>query len=212
MSKRRKKSRIHWRQSQGRDPFFQRAKQEGYRARSAYKLLQIQERFHILRRGQTVLDLGAAPGSWSQVAAQIVGETGRVIAVDLQPIEPIQGVRTLQGDISAPEVQAQLLDASGGAADAVLCDAAPSTSGIRDRDHALSVELVRAALQVARRTLKQEGHFVTKVFEGGDLPQLLADLRRSFSSAKPFHPKASRQESREVFLVCSGFKADPPGD
>lgn len=208
MSKRKRKSQEHWRQSQREDTYFQRAKQEGYRARSAYKLQQIQEKFEVLRRGQIVLDLGAAPGSWSQVAAQIVGSVGKVIAVDLQPIEPIPGVVTLEGDLTAPEVQAQIVAAAGGPVDVVLSDAAPSTSGIHLRDHVFSVELVRAALALAGQVLKPGGHFVAKVFEGEDLPQLIVDLRREFERVKPNYPAATRREGREVFLVCTGFKEE----
>jgi 23S rRNA (uridine2552-2'-O)-methyltransferase len=206
VSKRKGKSQGHWRQSQREDLYFQRAKQEGYRARSAYKLQQIQERFGILRRGQAVLDLGAAPGSWSQVAIQIVGSAGKVIAVDLQAIEPIPGVVTLQGDLTAPEVQAQIVAAAGGPLDVVLSDAAPNVSGIHLRDHVLSVELVRAALALARQVLKPGGHLVAKVFEGEDLPQLIADLRLDFDRVKPNYPAATRREGREVFLVCTGLK------
>jgi len=153
-----------------------------------------------------VLDLGAAPGSWSQVAAQIVGGSGRVIAVDLQPIEPIPGVMTLEGDLTIPEVQAQIVAAASGPVDVVLSDAAPNTSGIHLRDHVLSVDLVRAALALARQVLKPGGHFVAKVFEGEDLPQLIVDLRREFERVKPNYPAATRREGREVFLVCTGFK------
>lgn len=199
------KSGTHWRKRQGKDRYFQKAKAEGYRARSAYKLLQIQEKFHILHKGQMVVDLGAAPGSWSQVAAEIVGDTGGVIAVDLQAIEAIPGVATLQGDITAPDVQARIVRAAGGPVDVVLSDAAPSTSGIHERDHALSVELVQAALAVALRSLRPGGSFVAKVFEGEDIPPLLAQLRRHFALVKPHYPQATRQESREMFLVCKEF-------
>ena len=209
VSKKRRKDSTHWRKRQSDDPFFQRAKAEGYRARSAYKLLQIQEKFRILRKGQSVLDLGAAPGSWSQVAAKTVGRSGQVLAVDLQPIDPIPGVQTIQGDITSPEVQAQMLEATGGQVDVVLSDAAPNTSGIRDRDHALSIELVYAALDVAQRALKPGGHFVAKVFEGEDLPQLIVDLRQSFATVKPFYPEATRREGYEVFLVCKDFRSKP---
>ena len=205
MSKRRGKGGAHWRKRQGDDRYFQKARAEGYRARSAYKLLQIQEKFHILRKGQVILDLGAAPGSWSQVAGQIVGSTGRVIAVDLQAIEAIPGVIALQGDITAPDVQARIVEAAGGPVDVVLSDAAPNTSGIRERDHALSVELVQAAFDVAQRSLRPGGCFVAKVFEGEDIPQLLAQLRQHFALVKPHYPQATRQESREVFLACKGF-------
>jgi 23S rRNA (uridine2552-2'-O)-methyltransferase len=205
MAKRRRKGRQHWRKDQQADPYFQRAKAEGYRARSAYKLIQIQERFRILRKGQAVLDLGAAPGSWSQVAVKTVGGAGRVVAVDLQAIDPIPGVTAIQGDMTTAEVQAQAIEAAGGPVDVVLSDAAPNTSGIRLRDHAFSVALVYAARDIARQVLKPGGHLVAKVFEGEDLPQLIADLRQDFGTVKPFYPKATRREGYEVFLVCRGY-------
>ena len=202
MPRRRKKAQPHWRENQREDPYFQQAKAAGYRARSAFKLLQIQEKFHILQRGQRVLDLGAAPGSWSQVASQIVGPSGQVVAVDLQAMDALPGVVVLQGDMTAVEVQAQILQATGGAVHAVISDAAPNSTGIRLRDHVLSVELVRAALDLSQRVLRPGGHLVAKVFEGEDLPQLILDLRQVFEKVKPHYPAATRREGREVFLVC----------
>jgi len=209
MPRRRKKGSTHWRQQQSADPYFQKAKAAGYRARSAYKLIQIQKKFDLLHAGQTVLDLGAAPGSWSQVATKQVGRKGHVIAVDLQAIEPIPGVTTIQGDIATADTQAQMLAAAEGPFDVVLSDAAPNTSGIRLRDHAFSVALVYAALDVARRSLVPGGHFVAKVFEGEDLPQLIVDLRQFFATVKPFYPEATRREGLEVFLVCKDFQSHP---
>lgn len=206
MSKKKGQGQSHWRKNQQSDLYFQKAKADGYRARSAYKLIQINDKFKMLSKGQSILDLGAAPGSWSQVAAKIVGQTGRVIAIDLQAIEPLPGVTVLQGDITLPDVQQTMIDAAGGLVDVVLCDAAPNTSGIALRDHALSIELVYAALTVARRTLKPDGHFVAKVFEGEDMPQLLVDLRHHFGLVKPFYPDATRREGKEIFVVCKGFK------
>jgi 23S rRNA (uridine2552-2'-O)-methyltransferase len=179
---------------------------EGYRARSAYKLLQIQERFHILHRGDTVLDLGAAPGSWSQVATSLVGHDGLVIAVDLQPIEPIGDVLTIQGDMTSAEVQEELARTAGGPVDVVLSDAAPNASGIRLRDHAFSIALVYAALGMAQHLLRPGGSLVAKVFEGEDFAQLLVDLRAHFDRVKPFYPDATRREGYEVFVVCQGFE------
>ncbi|MBN1640194.1 MAG: RlmE family RNA methyltransferase [Anaerolineae bacterium] len=196
----------HWRERQADDPYFQKAKQEGYRARSAYKLIQIDDKFRILHPGQAILDLGAAPGSWSQVAAKRTGSGGRVVALDLQPIEPIPGVTTIQGDMTRAEVQAEAIEAAGGPVDVVLSDAAPNTSGIRIRDHAFSIALVYAALEIARHTLRQGGDFVAKVFEGEDLPQLLVDLRAQFELVKPFYPDATHREGYEVFVVCKGYK------
>jgi 23S rRNA (uridine2552-2'-O)-methyltransferase len=205
MAKRRGKGRQHWRREQGSDPYFRKAKEEGYRARSAYKLIQIQDRFQILKRSDTVLDLGAAPGSWSQVASEVVGRDGLVIAVDLQLIEPIEDVLVIQGDMTDPEVQEKVIEAAGGGVDVVLSDAAPNVSGIRLRDHAFSIALVYAALAIARRALKPGGTLVAKVFEGEDFPQLLVDLRNEFQRVKPFYPDATRREGYEVFVVCHGF-------
>lgn len=196
----------HWRQDQSSDPYFQKAKSEGYRARSAYKLIQIDQKFRLLHKGQLVLDLGAAPGSWSQVAIKAVGPSGRVVAVDLQAIEPIHGVTVLQGDIMQPDVQKRMVEAAGGPVDLVLCDAAPNASGIALRDHVLSIELVYAALSVACQTLKEGGHFVAKVFQGEDMPKLLVDLRPHFGTVKPFYPDATRREGKEIFVVCQAFK------
>jgi 23S rRNA (uridine2552-2'-O)-methyltransferase len=206
MAKGRGKGKQHWRKRQAEDPYFRKAKEEGYRARSAYKLLQIQERFHILHRGDTVLDLGAAPGSWSQVATSLVGHDGLVIAVDLQPIEPIGDVLTIQGDMTSAEVQEELARTAGGPVDVVLSDAAPNASGIRLRDHAFSIALVYAALGMAQHLLRPGGSLVAKVFEGEDFAQLLVDLRAHFDRVKPFYPDATRREGYEVFVVCQGFE------
>lgn len=207
MPRRSKKGQPHWRENQRDDPYFQKAKEEGYRARSAFKLLQIQEKFRLLKRGQRVLDLGAAPGSWSQVASQIVGPSGQVIAVDLQAIDPLPGVVTIQGDMTSAEVRARILELTEGSVQVVLSDAAPNSTGIQLRDHVLSVELVRAALALARHVLPPGGHMVAKVFEGEDLPQLIVDLRQAFEKVKPHYPPATRREGREVFLVCQQRRA-----
>lgn len=196
----------HWRKQQHLDRYFQKAKEEGYRARSAYKLLQIQKKYRIIRRGDTIVDLGAAPGSWSQVVSKIVGEHGKVIALDLQAIEPIAGVMTLEGDMTDPDVQAQVIELAGGRADVVLSDAAPSTTGIKLRDHVLSIELARAAFGVARKLLVSHGNMVLKVFEGEDLPALIHDVKMAFHPVKVHTPPATRNESWESFIVARGFK------
>ena len=201
----------HWRKRQGQDRYFRQAKEEGYRARSAYKLLQIQEKFQIVRRGDVVVDLGAAPGSWSQVLVKQVGPQGRVIALDLQAIEPIAGVTTLQGDMTDPEIQSAIVEAAGGRADVVLSDAAPSTTGIKLRDHVLSIELARAAFGVARRLLVPRGNMVLKVFEGEDLPPLIRDVKMAFHPVKVHTPAATRNESWESFIVARGYKGTPSG-
>ena len=198
----------HWRKQQRKETYFKKAKQEGYRARSAYKLLQIQEKFHIIRRGNIVVDLGAAPGSWSQVTTKLVGDKGRVIALDLQEIEPIPGVTILQGDMTDPEVQAQVIELAGGRAHVVLSDAAPSTTGVKLRDHVLSMELGHAALAVAKNLLIPGGKMVVKVFEGEDFPALLHEVKMAFQPVKVHTPPATRNESWESFVVARGFKGN----
>lgn len=199
----------HWRKQQRKERYFQQAKQEGYRARSAYKLLQIQERFRIIHPGNIVVDLGAAPGSWSQVTAKLAGDKGRVIALDLQEIEPIPGVVALQGDMTDPAVQAQVIEMAGGRAHVVLSDAAPSTTGVKLRDHVLSIELGRAALAFAKNLLIPGGKLVIKVFEGEDLPALLREVKTAFHPVKMHTPAATRNESWESFIVAQGFKGNP---
>jgi 23S rRNA (uridine2552-2'-O)-methyltransferase len=196
----------HWRKQQQQDRYFQQAKQEGYRARSAYKLLQIQEKFRLIRKGDHVLDLGAAPGSWSQVLVKLVGDRGRVVAVDLQPIEPIPGVVTLEGDMTDPEVQLRLKELAGRKVHVVLSDAAPSTTGVKLRDHVLSIELARAAFEVAKELLVPNGSMAVKVFEGEDLPALLREVKLAFHPVKVFTPPATRNESWESFIVARGYK------
>ena len=196
----------HWRKQQRKETYFQKAKQEGYRARSAYKLLQIQDKFHIIRRGDVVVDLGAAPGSWSQATVKLVGDKGRVIALDLQEIEPISGVTTLQGDMTNPAIQAQVRELVGGRARVVLSDAAPSTTGIKLRDHVLSMELGHAALAFAKNVLAPGGKLVIKVFEGDDLPALLLEVKMAFHPVKVHTPAATRSESWEAFIVAQGYK------
>ncbi len=196
----------HWRKQQQRDRFFQQAKADGYRARSAYKLLQIQEKFAVIRRGDVVVDLGAAPGSWSQVIAGLVGPKGRVIAVDLQTMEPLAGVTLLQGDMTDLLVQDAIIETAGGPVDVVVSDAAPSTTGVKLRDHVLSMELARAALVVAHALLKPGGNLVIKVFQGEDLPGVIRDVKLAFHPVKVHKPEASRKESWEQFIVARGYK------
>lgn len=197
----------HWRKQQRQDRFFRKAKSDGYRARSAYKLLQIQERFKLIRRGDVVVDLGAAPGSWTQVAVELVSPKGRVVALDLQEMTPVPGAVILRGDMTDLEVQDRVIEAVGGKADVVLSDAAPSTTGIKLRDHVLSMELVRAALVVAEEILRPGGHFVAKAFPGEDFAGVLHDVKMAFRHVKVAKPEASRKESWERFVVARTYKA-----
>jgi 23S rRNA (uridine2552-2'-O)-methyltransferase len=199
-----------WRREQHRERFFRKARAEGYRARSAYKLIELADRFHLLRAGMVVLDLGAAPGSWSQVAAARVGSNGRVVAVDLQPIAPIPGVRVITGDVRAPATVAEILAALGQPADLVLSDMAPAATGILVVDQARAIELARAALAVAERALRPGGALVVKVFRGEELDRFLGAVRARFARVSVAVPTATRPESREAYVVARDFQGPPP--
>ncbi len=199
-----------WRKQQSQDAYFRRAKAEGYRARSAYKLLELNERFHLLRLGATILDLGAAPGSWSQVARKAVGDAGRVVAVDIQPIAPLAGVVALQCDITQPECLAQIAAALPTGADLVLSDVSPAISGIAFADRARAAALAEASLAVALRFLRRGGAFVVKVFRGGDSDRFLAAARRHFAAVHVHKPPASRKESGESYVVGLRRRGEEP--
>ncbi|MBX3379671.1 MAG: RlmE family RNA methyltransferase [Phycisphaeraceae bacterium] len=187
------------------DEYFKKAKAEGYLARSAYKLKEIQERHHLLRAGKSVVDLGCAPGSWLQVASQIVGPKGLVVGIDLQPVaqEIAPNVRTIEGDIFKTDPTALLPDPDA-KFDIVLSDMAPNTSG--HGDDALSVRLCRRVLELLPALLAPRGACVMKVLEGSGYSELLKDCQRLFSRAKGLKPKASRDASREIFIVAEGYK------
>lgn len=186
----------------GRDEYYNRAKQEGYRSRAAYKLKQIDEAADLIAVGDTVVDLGAAPGGWLQVAAEMVGESGTVVGVDRQRIDPLAGVKTVRGDMTDEETKARVRDLVGeGGADAVLSDMAPNMTGEYNLDHARSVHLARQAFETALSVLGGGGDLVVKVFEGPDVADFRADLDCEFEYVRAIHPDASRDESSELYLV-----------
>ncbi|QOJ00691.1 MAG: RlmE family RNA methyltransferase [Phycisphaeraceae bacterium] len=191
------------------DRYFKQAKTEGYLARSAFKLKEIQERFGVLRPGDAVLDLGCAPGSWLQVASEEVGPTGVVVGIDLQEVRPgfPENVHAAVGDAFTADPAALLIAAGRGAFDVVLSDMAPNTTG--HGDDFLSVRLCRRVLEVCGRVLRRGGWCVMKVLEGAEYTDLLADTRRVFAAAKGFKPKSSREVSREMFIVAKGYRGDP---
>ena len=197
---------MSWRQEQGADRFFRLAKAEGYRARSAYKLQEIANKYKIFRPGQTVLDLGAAPGSWSQVAYERVGPTGKVVAVDLQPIETVPGVASIVGDIREAETQQQIRAMLRGKANVVLSDIAPPSTGITVTDQTRAIELAQTALATALRTLKPGGAFVVKVFRGEGYGEFMAEMREHFAKVNAMIPRATREESREAFVIGRNFQ------
>jgi len=192
---------------QPKDAFYRRAKKEGYRSRAAYKLLELNRRFHLIRPGDKVVDLGAAPGGWLQVASQLAGEKGRVVGIDLQPIGPLKekNISVLQGDITSEESQKQIREALGAAADCVLSDLSPRLSGIRDADVSRSLELARMALHVARQLLKPRGRFLVKTFVGEELNEFQLDLEKHFLSVQRTRPEATRKGSSEIYLCAQGF-------
>ena len=186
-----------------KDFYYYKAKREGYRSRAAYKLLQMQQRFKVIQPGDTVVDLGAAPGGWSQVAAELSG--GRILAVDLQTIAPISDVETVRADITVPETAASIMGRVG-EVDVVLCDAAPNLSGSWPYDHARSVDLAESALKVAEQLLVPGGNMVVKVFQGDIFPRFLARVRERFHKVQAHSPKASRSESAETYVVALGYR------
>ncbi len=198
-----------WLERQLNDPYVARAKAEGFRSRAAFKLLEIDARYHILKRGQKVVDLGAAPGGWSQVAAQKVGATeaaGKVFGIDLLPVETIPGVDFRQLDFLAPEAPQILTEWLGGPADVVLSDMAGNTTGHRKTDHLRIVGLVELAAQFAAEILAPGGTFLAKVLQGGTETSLLATLKRQFAEVKHVKPKASRADSSELYVLATGFR------
>lgn len=203
----RSKSSRRWLQEHVNDPYVQRAQKEGYRARSSYKLIELDEKDRLLRPGMRVVDLGAAPGGWSQVAARRVGDKGRVFATDILPMDPLRGVEFIQGDFREQAVLDRILERLGGEpVDLVLSDMSPNISGISSADQAASLYLLELALDMVRRVLKPGGTFVAKLFQGAGSDDYLKQLRAAFDKVAIRKPAASRSRSREVYVVAKGFK------
>ncbi len=205
-SRRRDPSSTRWLTRQLNDPYVRAARAQGYRSRASFKLMELDERFRLLRAGLKVLDLGAAPGGWTQVALARVGPTGRVVGVDLLPIDPIPGAVLIRGDMTDPEVLARALAELGGQPDLVLSDMAPNTTGHAATDHLRIVALAEAAAEAALAHLAPGGAFVCKVFQGGAEREVLEPLKRAFASVRHAKPPASRKESAEIYLVAQGFR------
>lgn len=196
-----------WMQEHVNDPYVRKAQAEGMRSRAAYKLQQLAERDKLLKPGMTVVDLGAAPGGWSQVAGRIAGDGGRVVAVDLLDMTPVAGVTFIRGDFGEDAVLAAVEQAIGrGGVDLVLSDMAPNISGVASVDQARSVGLAELALDFAVNHLKPQGNFLVKVFQGSGFEALVADIRRKFVQVMIRKPEASRSRSSEVYVVAKGLK------
>src|SRR5438874_4748358 len=195
-----------WLRERSKDAWYKLAKKEGRRSRASYKLLQLDEKHQLVFEGARVVDLGAAPGGWSQVAVELAGPEGVVVGVDLDKIEPMEGATFLRGDMTNPDTVARVMTSIGGAADVVISDMSPNISGAYATDHARSVFLVENALAFAEKVLVRDGAFVCKVFEGDLFPLLLSRIKQRFAEVKVDHPPASRSASSEVYVVAKRFK------
>jgi 23S rRNA (uridine2552-2'-O)-methyltransferase len=193
-----------WLERQLNDPYVAEAKAKGYRSRAAFKLIEIDERLRLLRRGARVADLGCAPGGWLQVAAE--RGAGLIVGVDLLPTPPVASAAILEGDFTEASVQDRLIAGLEGAADLVLSDMAPNTTGHRQTDHLRIIGLIEAAAEFAERALVPGGAFVAKAFQGGETRDVIAGLRRRFADVRVVKPRASRAESAEVYIVATGFR------
>lgn len=201
-----KPSSNRWLQRQLNDPYVAESKRLGYRSRAAFKLIQLDEKYHFLGKGKTIVDLGCAPGGWTQIAAEKNKGQGQIVGLDLLPTEDIKGAILLQQDFtesSAPEKIKALLS---GPADVVMSDMAANTTGHQQTDHLRTIHLVELAYEFAKEVLKEGGIFIAKVFQGGTESDLLTDMKKNFSKVTHYKPDASRQDSVEVYVVAQGFK------
>jgi 23S rRNA (uridine2552-2'-O)-methyltransferase len=203
----RSKSSGRWLREHFDDEYVKKAQKEGYRSRAVYKLLEIQDKDRVLRRGMTVVDLGAAPGGWSQLAAELVGDQGRVIALDILPMDALAGVTFIQGDFREDEPLQQLMQTlEGRPVDLVMSDMAPNISGTRSVDQPRGIYLVELAMDFAHQVLRPGGDLLIKVFQGEGFDETLKSLRAAFDKVVVRKPKASRPRSREVYLLGRGYK------
>ena len=210
--KKRTVSQKRWLERQLNDPYVARAKREGLRSRAAFKLIEIDDKHRVLKPGGRVVDLGAAPGGWSEIAAKRVGAAdgkGKVVAIDILEMAPIPGVEFMQLDFLDAQAPARLTAALGGGADVVLSDMAANATGHKKTDQLKIMALVEAGAEFAREVLRPGGSFLTKVLQGGTEATLLADLKRDFSSVKHVKPAASRADSSELYLLATGFRGRP---
>jgi 23S rRNA (uridine2552-2'-O)-methyltransferase len=205
----RSKSSASWMSRHLSDPFVKQAQKDGYRSRSAYKLVELNEKDKLIRPGMRILDLGSAPGGWSQVAGKLVGDKGRILATDILPMDALKNVDFIQGDFTDEAIVQQLLDwLGGGKFDLIISDIAPNITGIDVADQATSMYFLELALDTVCKTLKPGATFVAKMFQGAGSDQYVKELRKHFDKVLIRKPEASRKESREVYLVAKGFK-DP---
>ena len=203
----RTKSSNEWLRRHVNDPFVKQAQLDGYRSRSAYKLIELNEKDRLIKPGMRVMDLGSAPGGWSQVAGKLVGKKGRVLATDILPMDPVVNTDFIQGDFTDEKIVGQLLEWLGGEKfDLIISDIAPNITGIDSADQAGSMYFLELALDTVNKTLKPGANFAAKMFQGSGSDQYVKDLRKSFEKVVIRKPAASRAQSREVYIVAKGFK------
>ncbi|SEK34932.1 23S rRNA (uridine2552-2'-O)-methyltransferase [Atopomonas hussainii] len=203
----RSKSSRRWLDEHVNDPYVKQAQKDGLRSRASYKLIELDEKDRLIRPGMLIMDLGSAPGGWSQIAGRMVGDQGRVIATDILPMDSLENVDFIQGDFTDDKVFQQLLDMlDGRQPDLVISDIAPNISGVAVADQAAAMYLVELTLDMVRQVLKPGGNYVVKVFQGDGSDQFLKDMRTSFDKVMIRKPDASRSRSREVYMVGKGFK------
>jgi len=203
----RTKSSSEWLRRHVNDPFVKQAQLDGYRSRSAYKLIELNEKDRLIKPGMRIMDLGSAPGGWSQVAGKLVGKKGRVLATDILPMDPVPNVDFIQGDFTDEVIVEKLLAwLDGDRFDLIISDIAPNLSGIDSADQAGSMYFLELALDIVRKTLKPGANFAAKMFQGSGSDEYVKELRKSFEKVLIRKPAASRAQSREVYIVAKGFK------
>ena len=204
-------SSIRWLERQLNDPYVAEAKRLGYRSRAAFKLIQLDEKFHFLGKGKTIVDLGCAPGGWTQVAALRNKGEGQIVGMDLLAAEPIEGALMIQQDFTETGAAEKIKAMLNGPADVVMSDMAANTTGVQNIDHLRTLGLVEAAYEFAKEVLAEGGIFIAKVFQGGTEANLLADMKKHFTKVTHFKPDASRQDSVEMYVVALGYKTSSNG-
>lgn len=198
----------NWQHERKNDPYYKKAKQEDYRSRASYKLKQLNKKFKLIKSGNTVVDLGAAPGGWSQVALEIVGEEGLVVGVDLNRIRrfPEENFYGIRGDFTTKEVQDKIIELCGGKTQVLISDASPSLTGIKNLDQLRSIDLINVVIEIANIILEEKGNLAMKVFQGPEYKQMLNQLKKQFRQVKTTKPPSSRKKSSEMYVVGLGFR------
>ena len=201
-----------WETEHRKDYFYRQAKLEGYRSRAAYKLLQANQRYHFIKRSDTVLDLGCTPGGWLQVAGEIVGPTGYVLGIDVKPIEPLKNpnIQFMESDISNAEIPRKVMAAIGCKVDVVLSDASPNISGVWEVDHTRQIDLAGSTMSIARFTLQTNGNYFVKVFDGPLIKKFTAQVKQHFSEIRVMKPQASRSRSAEHYILAKKLRKFKP--